>query len=391
MPPESRRRRSRPASDAEELLALRHCADDRPPDRLPAGLERWFPLGRRGPRHASGPPIVGRPLEHLVRSRRHPAVLPLHAHVFLGAASTVGRYAVGLSLREYHPARGRRVDGGSDSLPTGRSPVRISRRRSSPFTRSRSRPWRGSPRSRTRCPRCSTSARRSLGCATRREANAGAYAMSLGLFVLGLCSKTVTATLPAALLVIAWWQRGRVSWRDDVVPLQPFLFILGIVAGLSTVWVERSLVGAEGAAFDLTPIERALIAGRALWFYAGKLLWPVNLVFIYPRWNVSQVTWWQYAYPLPRLQSWPLLSGPRPLARTGDRPSVLRRDALSGAGLLQRLSVSFLVRRRSLPVPGEPRIDRARRRGIGSAARTMATVGSARGQHDLPSHACDGS
>jgi Flp pilus assembly protein TadD len=24
----------------------------------------------------------------------------------------------------------------------------------------------------------------------------------------------------------------------------------------------------------------------------------VNLVFIYPRWNVSQVAWWQYAYPL---------------------------------------------------------------------------------------------
>jgi Flp pilus assembly protein TadD len=63
------------------------------------------------------------------------------------------------------------------------------------------------------------------------------------------------------------------------------------------VWIERSLVGAEGPAFDLTPIERGLIAGRALWFYAGKLLWPVNLVFSYPRWNVSQGAWWQYLYP----------------------------------------------------------------------------------------------
>ena len=130
----------------------------------------------------------------------------------------------------------------------------------------------------------------------KEKANAGAYAISLGLFVLALCSKTVTATLPAALLVIAWWQRGRLSWRHDVLPLVPF-FIFGIAAGLSTVWVERSLVGAEGAAFDLTPIERGLIAGRALWFYAGKLLWPVNLVFIYPRWNVSQAHGWQYVYP----------------------------------------------------------------------------------------------
>ena len=67
---------------------------------------------------------------------------------------------------------------------------------------------------------------------------------------------------------------------------------------MSTVWVERSLVGAEGAAFDFTPIERALIAGRALWFYAGKLLWPVNLVFSYPRWDVKQGSWWQYVYPV---------------------------------------------------------------------------------------------
>jgi tetratricopeptide (TPR) repeat protein len=72
--------------------------------------------------------------------------------------------------------------------------------------------------------------------------------------------------------------------------------ILGAAAGLSTVWVERSLVGAEGAEFDLSPIERCLIAGRALWFYAGTLLWPVNLVFIYPRWSVSHRTWWQYVY-----------------------------------------------------------------------------------------------
>jgi len=35
------------------------------------------------------------------------------------------------------------------------------------------------------------------------------YAVAMGLFVLGLLSKTVTATLPGALLVILWWQRGK--------------------------------------------------------------------------------------------------------------------------------------------------------------------------------------
>src|SRR5262249_12945949 len=39
------------------------------------------------------------------------------------------------------------------------------------------------------------------------------YFVALGFFILGLFSKTVTATLPAALLVIFWWQRGKLSWR----------------------------------------------------------------------------------------------------------------------------------------------------------------------------------
>jgi protein O-mannosyl-transferase len=109
-------------------------------------------------------------------------------------------------------------------------------------------------------------------------------------------SKTVTATLPAALLVVFWWQRGRLSWRRDVVPLLPF-FALGAVAGVITALVERKLGGAEGASFDFTIIERCLIAGRAIWFYFGKLFWPADLTFIYPRWHVSQAVWWQYLFP----------------------------------------------------------------------------------------------
>ncbi len=126
------------------------------------------------------------------------------------------------------------------------------------------------------------------------------YLAALALFVLGLLSKTVTATLPAGLLVIFWWQRGRLSWKRDVAPLVPF-FAIGAVAGLFTAWVERKLIGAEGAAFDLTPVDRCLIAGRAIWFYLGKLFWPRELIFIYPRWHVSQAVWWQYVFPLAAL------------------------------------------------------------------------------------------
>jgi tetratricopeptide (TPR) repeat protein len=123
------------------------------------------------------------------------------------------------------------------------------------------------------------------------------YALALGLFVFGLLSKTVTATLPAALLVVFWWQRGRVSWRRDAVPLLPF-FVSGAAGGLLTAWIERTLIGAQGIEFQFTLVERCLIAGRVIWFYLGKLVWPADLTFIYPRWQVSQAVWWQYLYPL---------------------------------------------------------------------------------------------
>ena len=122
------------------------------------------------------------------------------------------------------------------------------------------------------------------------------YLLATGLFVLALLSKTVTATLPAVLLVMVWWRRGRLEWRRDVQPLLPW-FVLGICAGLFTSWVERTLVGARGEDFLLTPVQRVLIAGRAICFYAGKLLWPTNLTFFYPHWTIDPAVWWQWLFP----------------------------------------------------------------------------------------------
>jgi protein O-mannosyl-transferase len=129
-----------------------------------------------------------------------------------------------------------------------------------------------------------------------RTRNRGPYAVALALFIFGLMSKTVIAALPVAILIIFWWKRGKLSWKRDVWPLVPF-FLLGTAAGVFTAWVERSLVGAQGADFNYTISERFLIAGRVIWFYLGKLIWPLNLIFVYPRWWVSQNIWWQYLYP----------------------------------------------------------------------------------------------
>jgi protein O-mannosyl-transferase len=118
-----------------------------------------------------------------------------------------------------------------------------------------------------------------------RPGSAWRYAAASLLFVAALLSKTVTATLPAALLVVAWWRRGRLEWRRDVAPLLPW-FVLAIASGTVTAVVERTVIGAEGASFDLTLLQRCLLAGRVVWFYLGKLVWPADLVFVYRRWDV---------------------------------------------------------------------------------------------------------
>jgi protein O-mannosyl-transferase len=125
----------------------------------------------------------------------------------------------------------------------------------------------------------------------------GYYAIALALFVLGLLTKTVTATLPAALLVIFWWRRGSINWKRDALPLVPF-FALGAVAGVVTARLERTLIGAQGADFEMSFVERGLVAGRAIWFYLGKLVWPANLIFFYPRWKPDPAVWWQWLFPI---------------------------------------------------------------------------------------------
>src|SRR5262249_28113412 len=121
------------------------------------------------------------------------------------------------------------------------------------------------------------------------------YFLAMVLYVAALLSKSVACSLPAAVLLILWWQRGKLTLRD-VRAMAPF-FVLGVCSGLLTVWLEKYYVRAEGRRFDLSLIERVLIAGRAVWFYAAKLVWPMNLTFIYPRWQIDPALWWQYTYP----------------------------------------------------------------------------------------------
>ncbi len=128
--------------------------------------------------------------------------------------------------------------------------------------------------------------------ATRRK---WAYAASLIFFIMAIQSKTVVFVFPAIMLLVEFYKTGKITWRN-IWPLLPFV-IVALPQAIVVRHIEHQFVGARGKSFEFTIIERILIAGRALWFYVGKIFWPYPLVLIYPRWDINTAQAWQYLFP----------------------------------------------------------------------------------------------
>jgi hypothetical protein len=153
--------------------------------------------------------------------------------------------------------------------------------------------------------------------------------------------------------VIFWWKRGRLSWKQDVLPLIPF-FLLGTAAGIFTAWLEQNLIGAEGSEYNYSVLERVLIAGWDIWLYLGKLFWPKDLIFVYPRWQVSQTLWWQYLYPAATLLSLAVLAWLRRRSRAPLAAGLFFIGTLSpAAGLFECISIPLFACSGPFPVPCE--------------------------------------
>jgi tetratricopeptide (TPR) repeat protein len=126
------------------------------------------------------------------------------------------------------------------------------------------------------------------------------YGLASGLFLAALLAKTTAFSFPAVILLICWWKRGRIRWRQDVVPTLP-LFVVAIGFCAWTGWLEKNHVGAKGPEWAISFPQRCLIAGRVFWFYIGKLLWPANLSFVYIRWHPNPYSWRQWLFPISAL------------------------------------------------------------------------------------------
>jgi tetratricopeptide (TPR) repeat protein len=110
------------------------------------------------------------------------------------------------------------------------------------------------------------------------------YWLALLCGVLAMTSKSSTVILPLALGLCAWWVEGRWGWRM-AARLGPF-FVCSALAGALSVWTQR-LEGTLGPEYARSGPERLVTAGKVVWFYLGKLIWPHPLVFVYPRWEID--------------------------------------------------------------------------------------------------------
>ncbi|MXZ12727.1 MAG: tetratricopeptide repeat protein [Candidatus Dadabacteria bacterium] len=120
----------------------------------------------------------------------------------------------------------------------------------------------------------------------------GRYAGALLLFAAAMLSKSVVVVFPAALLILQWWRNSRIT-RGDLLRTAPF-FLVGLAIAVGDLLFYQNVQNLIPLGYSMA--ERVLIATHALWFYAGKLLWPVELAVIYPHWdvNIADPVGWVY-------------------------------------------------------------------------------------------------
>lgn len=128
----------------------------------------------------------------------------------------------------------------------------------------------------------------------REQDRRTAYALSLICCALALFAKTTACTIPGVLLIVLWIRKQPINPKR-LAQVLPFA-AAGIAMGLVSIWWEKTKQGTTGHEFIMAPLERVLVASRALWFYLGKLFWPVDLMFSYPKWHITAHDMRQYVW-----------------------------------------------------------------------------------------------
>jgi tetratricopeptide (TPR) repeat protein len=112
------------------------------------------------------------------------------------------------------------------------------------------------------------------------------YVVALLCGLAALVSKPSTVMLPVVLPLCVWWERGR--WRRaDILRIAPFLILALGMSALTVIEQQGHIQKLKTAEWNLGMADRLIMAGKVIWFYASKLLWPARLTFVYPRWKLD--------------------------------------------------------------------------------------------------------
>lgn len=106
-----------------------------------------------------------------------------------------------------------------------------------------------------------------------------AYLFSLFLFVCSLMAKPVTVVLPLVLLVLDWYPLGRFrkyNYIRTVIEKVPFLACSMAMAVLTLVFASHN--GILASTDSLTPLQRLLISGAAIFDYCRLMLLPAGIM-----------------------------------------------------------------------------------------------------------------
>ncbi|MBE7159220.1 MAG: hypothetical protein INR62_12465, partial [Rhodospirillales bacterium] len=119
----------------------------------------------------------------------------------------------------------------------------------------------------------------------------GLYLAALACYTLAALAKASVVMFPCVLLLMVWWQDGRLR-RRDLVSTLPF-FAVSLAMGLLSIWFQYHRgMSAEQLAETPPLAVRMLTAARAVWFYLDKVVFPYPLAMVYPRWSISAADPW---------------------------------------------------------------------------------------------------
>jgi len=121
------------------------------------------------------------------------------------------------------------------------------------------------------------------------------YLAALGLFLVAMLCKITMAPFPVVLLLYAWWKEGRVTGKDLALSAPFFAISLGL--GELTMrtgdWYQK-INHLHAAPLGLGLWSRVALSGESLAFYLSKCFFPVELMPVYPRWDVGSPSPWAF-------------------------------------------------------------------------------------------------